>query len=81
MEEREQREAQRVGDPDAGAVDPAADDPAAGMDVREFARPDDEERRSEAGFGGGEGALGGGGDLSGDFGGPGEEGDEGTPPR
>ena len=79
MEEREQREAQRVGDPDAGAVDPAADDPAAGMDVREFARADDEERGSEAGLGGGEGDLGGGGDLSGDFGAPDEEGDEGTP--
>ncbi len=77
MEEREQREAQRVGDP--GAVDPAADDPATGMDVREFARADDEERGGEAGLGAGEGDLGGGGDLSGDFGGPDEEGDEGTP--
>ena len=77
--EGKRQEPQRVGDPDAGAVDPAADDPAAGIDVREFARTGgEEEEGSEAALGGGAGDLGAGGDLAGDFGGLDDEAAEGT---
>ena len=49
------------------------------IDVAEFARGT-AEHGSEAGLAGGQGDLGDGGDLAGDFGGLDEEGDEGTPP-
>ena len=75
--ERGRQDVQRVGDPDAGAIDPASDDPAAGIEAREFART--REEGGEAGLAGGRGALGAGGDASGDFGGLEGESDEGTP--
>ena len=61
-----------------GGSDQHADDATAGMDVAGFARAT-AKRGSEAGLAGGEGDLGGGGDLAGDFGGLDEEGDEGKP--
>jgi hypothetical protein len=67
-----------IGSSEAGATDGGADEASAGMDVAGFARAT-AKHGSEAGLAGGEGDPGGGGDLSGDFGGLDEEGDEGKP--
>jgi hypothetical protein len=61
-----------------GEPDQEADDATAGMDVAGFARAT-AKRGGEAGLAGGQGDLGAGGDVAGDFGGLDEEGDEGKP--
>ena len=68
----------RMSAPRAGEGEGEAHEASAGMDAAGFARAT-AKRGSEAGLAGGEDDLGGGGDLSGDFGGLDEEGDEGKP--
>ncbi|MDQ3858947.1 MAG: hypothetical protein M3327_10960 [Actinomycetota bacterium] len=61
-----------------GSAGPSPGEERRDLDVGEFARAT-AEPGDEAGLGGGQGDLGAGGDLAGDFGGLDEEGDEGTP--
>ena len=74
-----------AGDAAGGTHDSAATGPgdpggeaSGSVDANEFARAT-AKRGSEAGLAGGQGDLGAGGDVSGDFGGLDEEGDEGRP--